>query len=256
VITTLAAAAYGEESAITGALFSILSGMDRFILRRNGEYWIPNPSDPRENFAEFWNDDEKLKDGFFDWLQTARTDFQTAAEQNDVQGFIDTLSPRMGRDLVEKAVGSRNQVLMEKSLVRKAAGALQRVLDAPHRKPVSWPKVKFGQVSISAVYERTGFRSASFQSNGSALQKGSSLTFYADTEISRPYKVFWQVVNTGGAAKDSKDLRGGFEAIATEQGKLTKHETARYKGVHSIECFIVKDGYCVGWSGPFLVNVG
>lgn len=256
VITTLAAAAYGEESTITGALFSILSGMECYIEQRNGEYWIANPSDPRENFAEFWNDDQKLRDGFYDWLQTARTDFDNAAQQNDVQGFIDALSPRMGRDLVEKAAGKRNRNLMEKSLVRTAAGALQRVLDAPHRKPVAWPKVQVGKVNISAMSDRNGFRAAPFRSDAPALEKGSKLTFYADTDISRPYKVFWQVVNTGGAAKDAKDLRGGFEEIAIEQGKLTKHETARYHGIHSIECFIVKDEYCVGWSGPFLVNIG
>jgi hypothetical protein len=255
VITTLAAAAYGEEATIIGALLSILSGMDRYVQQRGNEYWIPNPSDPRENFAEFWKDEPKRKDAFYDWLETARTDFDTAAEQNDVEEFVDALSPRMGRDLVQKAAGKRSRNLFEKSLVRKARGALQRILDAPHRKPVTWPKVQYGTVNISATVERSGFRASAFQSDGPALAKESKLTFVADTGISRPFKVYWQVVNTGEAAKKAKDLRGGFKEVAIEQGKLTKEEWARYQGVHSIECFILKDGYCVGWSGPFLVNV-
>lgn len=255
VITTLAAAAYGEESTITGALFSILSGMDHHIEQRNGEYWIANPSDPRENFAEFWNVDPKLRDGFYDWLQTARTDFYSAAQQNTIEGFTDALSPRMGRDLLERAISKRNRTFSKKSVIRRVAEALQHVLDAPHRKPVTWPKVQHGKVKLSAVSESNGFRAVPFQSGGPALRRGSKLTFHAETDVSRPYKVFWQIVNTGRPARDANDLRGGFEEVAVEEGRLRKHETARYQGLHSIECFIVKDGYCVASSGPFLVNI-
>ena len=162
----------------------------------------------------------------------------------------------MGHDLVEKAAGKRNRNLLEKSsLFRKARGALQRILDAPHRKPVAWPKIRHGSVNISAVSERAGFRPNDFQSDGAPLPKGSRLTFVADTNISRPFKVYWQVVNTDLEAKEARDLRGRFEEIAIEEGKLTKKERAKYRGVHSVECFIVKDGYCIGWSGPFLVNI-
>ena len=256
VITTLAAEAYGEESTITGALFSVLAGMEHYIQRRDGQYWIPNPSDPRENFADSWKDEPERRDAFYDWLETARTDFNTAAEQGDVEGLIEVLSPRMGHDLVEKVAGKRNRNLLQSSsLVRKARGGLQRILDAPHRKPVAWPKIRFGSVSISAVVERPGFRPAGFQSDGAPLAKGSRLTYAAETDIQRPFKVYWQVVNTGLEAKRARDLRGRFEEVAIEEGKLTKKERAKYQGVHSIECFIVKDGYCVGWSGPFLVNI-
>jgi hypothetical protein len=110
-------------------------------------------------------------------------------------------------------------------------------------------------VNISATVLQHGFRPVGFQSDGPPLPRGSKLTFIADTDISRPFKVFWQVVNTGAAAKEARDLRGGFEEIAIEEGKLTKHEHTRYMGVHSIESFIVKGGYCVAWSGPFLVNI-
>ena len=38
-------------------------------------------------------------------------------------------------------------------------------------------------------------------------------------------------------------------------GVLSREETATYPGVHSIECLVVKDGYLVARSGPFLVNI-
>ena len=137
IITTLAAAAYQEEATITGALLTILAGMDGYIQQRGDEWWIPNPSDPRENFADSWKDEPKRRTTFIDWLETVRTDFNQAAQQSDVAGFIDVLSPRMGRDLLEKAAGKKNRNLVEKtSLATKARGAIQRILDAPHRKPV------------------------------------------------------------------------------------------------------------------------
>jgi hypothetical protein len=81
------------------------------------------------------------------------------------------------------------------------------------------------------------------------------LTFDAHTTIQKPFKVFWQVVNTGNEAREARDLRGGFDEGTVQAGGISRSETARYKGSHSIECFIVKDGYCVAKSGPFIVNI-
>ena len=255
VIITLAAMAYAEEATITGALFSILAGMDKYIEQRGEEYWIVNPSDPRENFADFWKSEPDRKDAFYDWLEVARTDFRNAAEQTDADGFIDALAPRMGRDLVEKAAHREKSGMVKESLVRRATSALQKVLDAPHRKPVVWPKVQFGSVHLAGIAERLGFRTVTLQNNGQAISKGYTLTFSAQTDVAPPYKVYWQVVNTGSDARAARNLRGRFEEVTVEQGKLTKTESSRYWGVHSIECFIVKGGYCVAWSGPFLVNI-
>lgn len=40
-----------------------------------------------------------------------------------------------------------------------------------------------------------------------------------------------------------------------QEGFLEKRESALYVGAHSMECFIVKDGYCVARSGLFVVNI-
>jgi hypothetical protein len=94
-----------------------------------------------------------------------------------------------------------------------------------------------------------------FVSNGPAVPKNVKLKFVAETDVPRPFKVYWQVVNTGAEARNANQLRGRFEETAIEEGRLIRREPTRFKGTHSIQCFIVKDGYCVGWSDPFLVNI-
>ncbi|WP_206240461.1 nucleotidyltransferase [Novosphingobium terrae] len=257
IITTLAAHAYGQEADILGALLSILKRMDGFIEDRSGEWWISNPSDPRENFADYWNTEPKLKDAFDDWLETARTDFQLAAEADDPQAIVDLLSPRLGRVLVEEAASlSAKKVEESAGVLSRISGALRQVLDAPHRRPARWPVVKSGKVEIrSALFTHPKFRKTPLLSDGRNVAAGGSLRFEATTDVPEPYQVFWQVVNTGGSAAKAGALRGRFEEASSAQGRLVRRENTLYPGSHSIECFIVKEGYCVARSGPFVVNV-
>ena len=102
---------------------------------------------------------------------------------------------------------------------------------------------------------RNGFRPETFHSDGEPLPKRCSLTFQADTNIPRPLKVYWQVVNTGREAEAANGLRGGFDEGLVTTGKLTKKESTLYTEAHSIECFIVKDGYLAARSGQFIVNI-
>lgn len=257
VITTLAAHAYGQESTITGALLSILDRMDAYVECRSGEWWIANPSDPRENFADAWNDEPSKQVAFDDWLQTSRADFAAASRLGDATEFVDVLAPRIGRDLVEAAVARRRGV--QRSTVTFAAQAnraMRRVLDAPHRRPPGWPVYREGSVDIvTATAMRDGFRPHVF-SSGEPITRGSELRFDARTEVKRPFEVFWQVVNTGEAAKQARDLRGGFDVGDVTPGVLSREETATYPGSHSIECIIVKEGLLAARSGPFLVTIG
>lgn len=256
ILTTLAAHGYQQQSTIAGALMQILTAMDQFIEQRNGVYWIPNPSDPRENFADEWASDPDLKDAFYDWLETARTDFSAAAAHSNATDLLDTLSPRLGRGLIEATLAK--QARMPSALVkasRAVGGVLQRVLDAPHRRPLAWPPAIIGSVSLSGTWLRNGFRPLPVTFDGAPVASGSSLTFNARTTVQQPYRVYWQVVNTGRVAAAAHQLRGKFEEGQLIAGNLTKHETARYRGVHSIECFIIKNGRCAARSGPLLVNI-
>ena len=73
--------------------------------------------------------------------------------------------------------------------------------------------------------------------------------------MTRPFQVFWQIVNTGEAARQARKLRGGFDVGDVTPGVLSRYETATYPGTHSIECLIVKDGLLAARSGLFLVTI-
>ncbi len=260
ILTTLSAHAYNQETTISAALFGILQRMEYFIEVRNGIYWIPNPTDPRENFADKWEKNPAKKDAFFDWLEMARTDFTNAARESDFGKVIDILSPRMGRQLVESAAKKRGHLSTEspsnRALLKRQDNRIRRILDAPHRKPVAWKEFTQGNVVIESLkVTRNGFRPYLIENDGPDIPKNCDLVFEANTNVQQPYKVYWQVVNTGHDAQQARGLRGGFEQGFTDSGKLTRKESTRYSGSHSIECFIVKDGYCVARSGPFLVNI-
>jgi hypothetical protein len=96
-------------------------------------------------------------------------------------------------------------------------------------------------------------RAVAIVSNGPTVQKKGSLRFEAKTDIPEPFKVYWQVVNTGREAERVRGLRGNFDHV--ERGGLTKTENTLYAGTHAIECFIVKDGVLAARSGPFFVTI-
>jgi len=76
IITTLAARAYqGEEDLVT-AMKNILTNMEQYIGRNSdGEYYIPNPVNPGENFADRWITEPKKAARFFDWLRAAKVTY-------------------------------------------------------------------------------------------------------------------------------------------------------------------------------------
>ena len=107
IITTLAAHAYrGKEDNIADALISILSGMEAHILRDHANRaWIPNPSDPLENFADKWAEHPEREQAFFAWLRQAQSDFAQVAAMDHGANITEALSPHIGGELAKRAEG-------------------------------------------------------------------------------------------------------------------------------------------------------
>jgi len=98
----------------------------------------------------------------------------------------------------------------------------------------------------------------SFKSNSVPLPKYCDLIFRAETDVPKPFDVYWQVVNTGEEAesKGKRGLRGEiFPSETAGIGGLIQKESTLYKGTHWIECFIVKNNICVARSGEYIVNI-
>jgi hypothetical protein len=257
ILTTLATHAYQGEDTIGAALYGVLDRMDGAIERGGSLVVIRNPSDPRENFADGWRDRPEKQAAFFRWLEAVRSDFTQASQLSDVNDLVKMLAPKIGRQLIEKAAPWQRAFATDSSATREltSAGLLQ-ILHAPHRQTIQWPTRMTGAAFFKeATATKSAFRPRKLQTDDAPVRPGTSLQFTVETSVERPFKVYWQVVNTGSAATRARDLRGGFEEKELVLGQLTKRETAKYSGVHSVECFIVKDFVCVARTGPLVVNI-
>lgn len=124
ILTTLSAHAYNGEETIGQALVSILARMDHFIGFDGVRHYIPNPTDPLENFADKWEKHPERRNAFFEWLEAARRDFFQAAQVSSRQVMTDSVAPRVGRNLAERARDrAASPVPPSSSLLRSATVA-------------------------------------------------------------------------------------------------------------------------------------
>jgi len=251
IITTLAAHSYNNEADLLDALVNIVDSMPSLVQRKDGDPWVENPVNPTENFADKWKERPQLEAKFRQWLQQVRADLNTALRSENIQSIGESLKPCLGEKVINEALQQ-----FPKTNTGKAAGLvvgrtkLLNRFDVPHRQPLMWPLRPQFNVKIQAQAKRQGFRIRTSDNGFHSISKGFSLQFQAITKTPEPFDVYWQVVNTGKEAATEDDLRG-----AIFQGKLVHHETTKYRGMHWIECFIVKNGVCVARSGEFVVNI-
>lgn len=104
LITTLAAGVYENELDLYGALSAIISRMETSILRIDGEWWIPNPVNPKENFADKWNEFPQRAERFFEWLASVKSDMQLLLQGSGLHSVSGTLSAAFGSDVVERSM--------------------------------------------------------------------------------------------------------------------------------------------------------
>ena len=264
IITTLAASIYRQENDVFSALANFLDQIQRYqetgIIRcEDGKWSIPNPANPGENFADRWNDEgSQRSDAFFEWigwLQEDLDDLLNAATENELEAtlkkaFSETTGKRIAAHYSGPMPGAYNQPTT--FFNRIARQALR--FDAAHKVPPRWRVQRTRYTAqIKAKYRRNGFRPTSVPSNSPPLPKRIELDFDVETDVPKPYSVFWQVVNTGAEAARANQLRGDFYDSCVS-GR-THTETTKYQGMHWVEGFIVKDSVCVARTGEFVVNI-
>jgi len=76
IITTLAAQAYDNEADLYDAILKIVPGMRLHIENRDGVYWVPNPVNPLENFADKWEESPRKAEIFFEWLEAVEAEYK------------------------------------------------------------------------------------------------------------------------------------------------------------------------------------
>lgn len=256
IITTLAARAYSGEGDVATAVQAILESIDdadatELIHRRDGKWWIPNPVNPGENFADRWNDPGSHRaEAFFEWVAWVQQDLANAGELEDISKRRAVLSEAFGVREGHLRASSGSPVVVQ----RESVPALS---SSSHRRAPMWPVRQQNRVKVSASVRKAEYASRSlWRLSGRPVPKDVWLRFEAKTNASPPYDVHWQVVNTGqeAATAGAGQLRGGFDSGEGPNGAIRWERTA-FRGTHWVEAFVVKDGVCVAQSGPVYVRV-
>ena len=108
LITTLAAIAYGGEADLFQALDGILSRMPSLV--RPEAPRVPNPLNPKEDFADRWQKDPRLEKSFRLWVARAKADLDAMGGGLDELAMADLLGKEFGiklsDDLRKSLVGA------------------------------------------------------------------------------------------------------------------------------------------------------
>ncbi len=257
IITTLAAKAYSQQDDILETLISIVSRMETFIEERwspqHSRYikWIQNPVNDQENFADKWCECAQKQVNFYDWLEKLKEDFGGMRTRTLSENF-QVLKSSVGEKSLKTAFDNAGfkQIITESfSLPKTVTPDLLRI---NHRIQPPWSMVLNGQIEIYGRYKYGNTWKSIVKDV--PIPKNSSLLFSASTNVTKPYSIYWQVVNTGWEARNN--LRGEILPAKTAgYGGLIQSETACYSGTHWIQCFIVKNNFCVAKSQEFFVTI-
>jgi hypothetical protein len=110
LITTLAAQAYRGESNLFAATLDAVQRMPSLVEQRDGRWWVANPAEDRENFADKWNDYPQRRLLFRAWLA-------------DITELMETIAEMRGQG-IHRVVERLEESFAANGLIRKAAQQL------------------------------------------------------------------------------------------------------------------------------------
>lgn len=263
ILTTLAAKAYRNQPDLYTALISVATRMHKYIEKRpDGKWWVQNPVNEDENFADKWNEYPERREAFFGWLEQVQDDFGVVARQKGLTKSASALSPVLGRNTVARAAASlgvnTTGIAGSTGLITKSAASAPQVPalgNASHCVPPIWPLSLQYRVSVTGTVHPGSPRSKTkWPLSQRPVPREVWLKFEAKTNVPEPYEVRWQVVNTGQEALLARGLRGD-EFEECNGGKNIRWEGTEYRGTHWIEAFVVRQGVCVARSQPIKVRI-
>ena len=119
IITTLSAQAYDNEADLRESLLGIIERMHDGIVKAENGWWVRNPVNPLENFADKWNETPRKRTVFQDWLGQVETDLLEIAEETREDRVFERIEKSFGRDtatrvtegLIDRAESNRGDGL-------------------------------------------------------------------------------------------------------------------------------------------------
>jgi hypothetical protein len=126
LITTLAAHAYRGEQDLMSAVLDAVELMPACIEETDDGPLVPNPVEPRENFADRWRQKPQLLARFNGWLEQLAEDVREASSEHGLQKVAVRLSESFGEHPVQKAMeelGDTYRVTRERGTLALGAGS-------------------------------------------------------------------------------------------------------------------------------------
>lgn len=106
LVSTLAAHAYSGERNLYDAVLEAAEKMPAFIRKGRDGYSVPNPVEPREDFADRWRRHPEQGQRFFEWLGQLGEDLREAESTRGLDRVTSRLQESFGEVPVEKAAAS------------------------------------------------------------------------------------------------------------------------------------------------------
>jgi hypothetical protein len=258
VLTTIAGLLYKNEPTVTSAFISIIQRLNSVFIWRNGKLWLANPVDPSENLIEGWTNDNL--DKFLAWCGALQATLLPAIEgKTSSAEQRQTAARSFGDRIVEKACQGQKALPSGKDSGNAAVRQLNKlpeIFRVRHRKfPRGW-SFRYDHNCVVSAHADLKNERIDLVSDGAPLPKKVDLHFEVMTDAPPPYRVYYQVVNTGKEARLANGLRGGITVKTDCAIETIPHkESTLYSGSHYIEFFILKGTRCIARSGPFIVNI-
>lgn len=92
ILTTLSALSYNSEIDLVDAIENILDKCNDFIEVKDGFKFIPNPVNPKENFADKWINNIKLEENYYKMIDYMKNDFKELFDLKDVRMILNKLN--------------------------------------------------------------------------------------------------------------------------------------------------------------------
>lgn len=137
IITTLAGAAYTTGGTLYEVLLDITAKMPALVERRDGIYWVANPVQPEENFADRWRNHRGRDRCFFEWMERAAADFAGYGADRGVDTVLQKIALTFGDGPARRAgevLGTGLARAREAASLGIAAGT--GLLGTPTRRPI------------------------------------------------------------------------------------------------------------------------
>ena len=118
---------YSQHQMLTEKRFFELYGLKEVIKRKNGQWIIENPANPKDNLADAWNQNNKIAPAFFKWSQTVADDLIDSLQRDDAV-FRTRIDGAFGESYVKR--------ILDKKYIPQVATII-----APESQAKPWKKI-------------------------------------------------------------------------------------------------------------------